>query len=195
MLITRRRWLSIATAGTCSAFAPPAGRAAGDDQADLERRVSRVVEEYSQQGFHRTGTAVDRRSADWLYEEVRRAGLAPAREPFTLSRIRSRRSEHHRGKTADSRGCPSSTAPSPAPAGSAVASVPPAATPRLALPRARRTAPRQGRSATPAASSGTRRSSSSRAAAGRASARATPIRFSHRSARRLCRCRAKNRRS
>ena len=87
MLITRRRWLSIATAGTCSAFAPPAGRAAGDDQADLERRVSRVVEEYSQQGFHRTGTAVDRRSADWLYEEVRRAGLAPAREPFTLSRI------------------------------------------------------------------------------------------------------------
>ena len=86
MFITRRRWLSIAGAGAWSALAAPAA-SARDDQADLERRVGRIVDEYSQQGFHRTATMVDRRSADWLYEEVRRAGLAPAREPFTLNRV------------------------------------------------------------------------------------------------------------
>ncbi len=53
----------------------------------LERRIGRLISEYERQGFHRTGTAVDRRSADWLYEEVRRIGLVPARESFALSRI------------------------------------------------------------------------------------------------------------
>jgi hypothetical protein len=88
MIITRRRWLSIASAGACAALAPPRLLAAGDEsQADLERRIARIVDEYSRQGFHRTGTAVDHRSCDWLREEVRRAGATPAREPFSLSRV------------------------------------------------------------------------------------------------------------
>jgi hypothetical protein len=88
MFITRRRWLSIASAGACAALAPPRLAAAGDEsQADLERRISRIVDEYSRQGFHRTGTRVDNRSGDWLCEEVRRADATPARDPFSLSRV------------------------------------------------------------------------------------------------------------
>ena len=54
---------------------------------DLEGRISRIINQYSQQGFHRTGTSVDRASADWLGEKVREAGCTPAREPFSLSRV------------------------------------------------------------------------------------------------------------
>ena len=88
MLLTRRHWLFAVTAGACGAFAPsrsmPAQREA---TGELERRIGRFINEYGRQGFHRTGTAVDRRSADWLSEEVRRIGLVPARESFALSRI------------------------------------------------------------------------------------------------------------
>ena len=78
----------MAAAGVCGAFVPPRSMAAQDaDQGDLKRRIGRLIDEYSRQGFHRTGTEVDRRSGDWLYEEVRRIGLAPARESFDVSRI------------------------------------------------------------------------------------------------------------
>ena len=88
MLLTRRQWLSIATSGAYSALAASRSMAAQNEaQGDLERRIGRLISEYERQGFHRTGTAVDRRSADWLYEEVRRIGLVPARESFALSRI------------------------------------------------------------------------------------------------------------
>src|SRR5688572_14967300 len=88
MLLTRRQWLSIATSGAYSALAASRSMAAQNEvQGDLERRIGRLISEYGRQGFHRTGTAVDRRSADWLYEEVRRIGLVPARESFALSRI------------------------------------------------------------------------------------------------------------
>ena len=53
----------------------------------MDRRISRIIREYGQQGFHRTGTAVDQLSGDWLCEEVRQAGLAPTRESFSLSRV------------------------------------------------------------------------------------------------------------
>lgn len=54
---------------------------------ELERRIGRLINQYAEQGFHRTGTAVDQRSADWLCEEVRRISVVPARESFSLSRI------------------------------------------------------------------------------------------------------------
>jgi len=86
--MTRKDWLSIATAGLCGALAPSRSIAAQNStQDELERRIGRLFNEYAQQGFHRTGTAVDRRSGDWLCEEVRRIGLVPARESFSLSRI------------------------------------------------------------------------------------------------------------
>jgi hypothetical protein len=58
-----------------------------DTGGRVEDRVSRIIREYEQQGFHRTGTTVDGLSGDWLYGEVRRVGLAPVREPFSLGRV------------------------------------------------------------------------------------------------------------
>jgi hypothetical protein len=54
---------------------------------DLARRIRRVIEEYGQQGFHRTGTTIDRQSGDWLFEQVNRLGIGAGREPFSLSRV------------------------------------------------------------------------------------------------------------
>jgi hypothetical protein len=87
MLLTRRQWLSAVTAGAYGALAVSRSVAAQDASQVLERRIGRVIRDYERQGFHRTGTAVDRRSADWLLDEVRRMGLVPARESFALDRI------------------------------------------------------------------------------------------------------------
>ncbi len=54
---------------------------------EVETRVMRIVQAYSDQGVHRTATAVDTRSADWLMQEVTDAGLAPSREPFSIDRV------------------------------------------------------------------------------------------------------------
>ena len=43
--------------------------------------------EYAAQGFHRTATPVDQRSGEWLAQQVRRLGLTPALEAFSLSRV------------------------------------------------------------------------------------------------------------
>jgi hypothetical protein len=53
----------------------------------VQRRIGIVVRTYEEQGFHRTGTAVDQISGDWLAGEVRQIGLEPAREEFALHRI------------------------------------------------------------------------------------------------------------
>jgi hypothetical protein len=53
----------------------------------VQRRIGTVVRSYEEQGFHRTGTAVDQISGGWLADEVRRIGLEPAREEFSLSRV------------------------------------------------------------------------------------------------------------
>lgn len=53
----------------------------------MQRRIGAVIHAYEEQGFHRTGTDVDRTSGDWLADEVRRIGLVPALEEFALSRV------------------------------------------------------------------------------------------------------------
>jgi hypothetical protein len=53
----------------------------------VQRRIGSVIRTYEAQGFHRTGTAVDQISGDWLADEVRRIGLEPMREEFSLSRV------------------------------------------------------------------------------------------------------------
>jgi hypothetical protein len=53
----------------------------------LEQRVASVIQAYDAQGNHRTATEVDRLSAQWLVNQVRRLGAEPILEPFTLSRI------------------------------------------------------------------------------------------------------------
>jgi hypothetical protein len=52
-----------------------------------QQRIARVIRDYEQQGIHRTATAVDRESGDWLASQVRDAGLTASRETFNISRI------------------------------------------------------------------------------------------------------------
>ena len=83
MRLTRRDWIALTTLGGLTRAAASA-RAA---QPDREQRILGVIREYEKQGFHRTATAVDNASGDWLFDEVKRAGLIPAREPFSIDRI------------------------------------------------------------------------------------------------------------
>jgi hypothetical protein len=82
MNYTRRAWLQAMAAMTMAART---GRAA--TSPDVEARVTRLVQAYSDQGVHRTATDVDTRSADWLAREVEDAGLAASREAFTIDRV------------------------------------------------------------------------------------------------------------
>ena len=75
--MTRREWLAMVSTA-------PFARRVAADRAEL---VARIVSAYESQGIHRTGTDVDRLSAEWLAAEVRDAGLTPALEPFPLSRV------------------------------------------------------------------------------------------------------------
>ena len=101
MLITRRRWLSIATAGTCSAFAPPGGargwRRPGRPRAPRQPRRRGVlaagISSHRHGGRPPFGRLALRRGAP------RRPG--PGTRAVHAEPDRSRRSEHHRGRTAD----------------------------------------------------------------------------------------------
>jgi hypothetical protein len=53
----------------------------------VQHRIGAVIHAYAEQGFHRTGTEVDRASADWLADEVRALGLQPMLEEFSLNRV------------------------------------------------------------------------------------------------------------
>jgi len=75
--ITRREWLGMIAA------APFARR----HESGRTDRIVRLVEDYERQGHHRTGTEVDRRSAEWLAGCVKDAGVVPALESFRLSRV------------------------------------------------------------------------------------------------------------
>ena len=56
-------------------------------QIDVEQRVASVIATYDAQGNHRTGTAVDKQSGEWLAAQMRRLGVEPVLEPFTLERV------------------------------------------------------------------------------------------------------------
>src|SRR5215472_5714306 len=58
-----------------------------DSLNTIEQRVASVIQTYDAQGNHRTGTDVDRKSGEWLAEELRRLAVSASLEPFTLSRI------------------------------------------------------------------------------------------------------------
>ncbi|HYL39037.1 MAG TPA: M28 family peptidase [Bryobacteraceae bacterium] len=80
MLSTRREWLWLA--GSTTLFAQRS-----TEHSDEQRRIAQVIRDYEQQGIHRTATETDLNSGDWLMGEVRKAGLNPARENFTISRV------------------------------------------------------------------------------------------------------------
>ena len=54
---------------------------------DRSQRIERIIREYDAQGWHRTGTAVDHESAQWLADLVSETGVDVSLEPFELSRI------------------------------------------------------------------------------------------------------------
>jgi hypothetical protein len=83
--MTRRELLSIAAMSCVTpvrAFATQS-----TERSPIERRIAQLVQEFGEQGIHRTGTDVDRRSADWLSAQISQRGLAPSLEPFPLSRV------------------------------------------------------------------------------------------------------------
>jgi hypothetical protein len=53
----------------------------------VKQRIGAVIHAYAEQGFHRTGTEVDRLSGAWLANEVHEIGLQPMLEEFALSRV------------------------------------------------------------------------------------------------------------
>jgi len=57
------------------------------NSGDLEERIASVLQAFDAQGNHRTGTAVDKISAEWLSAEVQRLGINPSLEPFSLNRV------------------------------------------------------------------------------------------------------------
>jgi hypothetical protein len=63
----------------------------------LEQRLAAIVEAYDSQGSHRTGSAVDHESAQWLVECARRLGVEATLEPFALNRIDPQPSYLHIG--------------------------------------------------------------------------------------------------
>jgi hypothetical protein len=90
----RRAFLAVSGQAAMLATAASVAKAAYLGQSErpatlstIEQRVARVIEAYDAQGNHRTGTAVDRQSGEWLATEVQRMGVQPVMEPFTLNRI------------------------------------------------------------------------------------------------------------
>lgn len=53
----------------------------------LSERVAEIIEEYSAQGFHRTGTAVDSQSGQWLADRIAELGVKPELEHFEFERV------------------------------------------------------------------------------------------------------------
>ena len=53
----------------------------------LEQRLADAIEAYDAQGNHRTATAADNGSAEWLVRQIQKFGLRASLEPFTLSRV------------------------------------------------------------------------------------------------------------
>ena len=83
MRISRRNWL-LACGGGFAHRLVSAQTAGG---AEAEARIRNIIDQYSDQGFHRTATPVDRQSGDWLVERVRALGVAASRETFPVNRI------------------------------------------------------------------------------------------------------------
>lgn len=85
MDITRRTLLEIAA---LALGAPAVPRADGQSPLqDAEHRAADAIRSYSAEGFHRTGTSVDRESADRLAALARSAGADATLEAFELSRV------------------------------------------------------------------------------------------------------------
>jgi hypothetical protein len=102
--VTRRRFLLMSAAtslalanhkvrsetvhGFIKSLADPNDSGAATNQLSARaKRIAQIIEEYDSQGFHRTGTAVDRVCALWLVGRIEQLGLEAILEKFPLSRV------------------------------------------------------------------------------------------------------------
>ena len=86
--ISRREWLTFTAFNTGVCVVSSRRSAARSAVASLrESRVRRIIHTFENQGFHRTGTSVDRASANWLREEALQAGLTASLESFSIQRV------------------------------------------------------------------------------------------------------------
>lgn len=81
--MSRRAWLL----GCGSVVGVRALSAQTSRDPGAESRIRDIIDQYSDQGFHRTATTVDRQSGEWLLERVASLGLKPVREEFSVSRV------------------------------------------------------------------------------------------------------------
>jgi hypothetical protein len=88
--LTRADFLRLATTASAAwlvSIAMPSRLGGQQAASDEHARIGSLIEEYDRQGFHRTGTDTDTRSAEWLAGRARRAGADVSLEPFQLSRV------------------------------------------------------------------------------------------------------------
>jgi len=87
--VRRRAFLhavsAAALAGVTRSWRPADAHA--QDAAGLDARTHELLRAFDAQGQHRTGTAVDRASGEWLRREAARAGGQARLVPFDLNRV------------------------------------------------------------------------------------------------------------
>lgn len=57
------------------------------EPSEQELRIADVIRQYSAQGYHRTGTAVDTVSGAWLSDRIQDLGVPAFMDPITLDRV------------------------------------------------------------------------------------------------------------
>ena len=87
-MISRRKWFELTALNALASIGSSRRATAQSTVAALrENRIRRMIHAFEEQGFHRTGTSVDRVSGNWLREEARAAGLAGSLESFSIQRV------------------------------------------------------------------------------------------------------------
>ena len=84
--VTRHEFLLAGATAAMGWLLAPA-RALAQSQSESLAAISRIIQAYDAQGFHRTGTDVDDASGAWLAEEARAAGAETALVRFPLARV------------------------------------------------------------------------------------------------------------
>src|SRR5262245_62102874 len=87
-MLSRRKWFELTALNALACAGLSRRSAAQSTAASLrENRIRQIIHVFEEQGFHRTGTSVDRISANWLREETRAAGLTGLLESFSIQRV------------------------------------------------------------------------------------------------------------
>jgi hypothetical protein len=82
-ILGRRQWLAL----TAAPFVPGRTLLAQAERSARESRIQRIIQAYSDQGDHRTATAVDRVSGEWLRDQANASGVEASLEPFPVNRV------------------------------------------------------------------------------------------------------------